>query len=84
MQFSEKQTEFDPWAWEYRQPDETPVFNVPASIARIMWGRLFSPRREERDQAVAFWRGVFMGQAGDAVREAGDLLEVAKFIARSL
>jgi len=84
MQFAEKPIEFDPWAWEYRQPDQTRVFNVPTCIARRHWGLLYSPRREERDQAVAFWRGVFMAQAEDAVREAGDLLEVAKFIARSL
>lgn len=84
MQFAEKPIEFDPWAWEYQQPDETSVFNVPATVARRYWGELYSPCREERKQAVAFWHGMFMAQAGDAVREAYDLLQVAKFIARSL
>lgn len=84
MQFAEKPIEFDPWAWEYQQPDETSVFNVPASIARRNWGQLYSPFQEKREQAVSFWRGVFMAQTGATLLDADDLLGVAKFIARSL
>lgn len=79
MQTAEEVTGFDPWAWEYQQPDYTHVVHIPSHIARRHWGKLFDPRREVREQGCAFWYGAYMAQESD-IEDALFLLNMADFI----